>query len=598
VCLLRESYDSILRRKIDMKNFKLFALPSCLAAALLLASTCYGQAPQLVGAGSSALFNTTAVAAVNSNPITGAGAPCGTFIWTSKTSGSNYAAGSDGRPGVPLEPGNIWIAWDNSTTPTTVCAYLSVDSVVGQRLFFATSSNGNGGTMRGTISLSGSAVGAAGNNAVPYLTDTALPAAVYALVSGAQLNAAFTDIRPEDGLYATLRAQCTRNAGLSCLGYGPAGIGTPVQSAFSATSAQVISYAESGTDPLTGLTVQTATTIPIGADPIIIFANTSATANPGDFGNLNPTNANSHTLAAVFSGLLTRTTDITGGPFTTAGSPLAVIFREPTSGTYNTFEWQIVRAKGTVLAQETGINPTTSCSFTYPSPETYVVPATSCVNPANVFAADGASRSRAIGTGELVSAVNANANAIGYAFWGFSTFNPSKYTHIKYLALDGVDPLFANYSGVTPTCTGTAPSITCSTSVTFPNIQGGNYRSWSLLRMLIPSNVTYSGSFYQTFIQDAQDQAASKIADFVPFLVSTAGGAINGNLKVFRSHYALTSVGIGASPLNGTNQSPIGPYPAYYEQGGDMAGAVFQVQNDIDYSADNGAGVQLTGYIQ
>jgi len=198
----------------------------------------------------------------------------------------------------------------------------------------------------------------------------------------------------------------------------------------------------------------------------------------------------------------------------------------------------------------------------------------------------------------LVSAVNANANAIGYAFWGFSTFNPSKYTHIKYLALDGVDPLFANYSGVTPTCTGTAPSITCSTSVTFPNIQGGNYRSWSLLRMLIPSNVTYSGSFYQTFIQDAQDQAASKIADFVPFLVSTAGGAINGNLKVFRSHYALTSVGIGASPLNGTNQSPIGPYPAYYEQGGDMAGAVFQVQNDIDYSADNGAGVQLTGYLQ
>jgi ABC-type phosphate transport system substrate-binding protein len=573
-----------------MKNLKAFAIPSCLAAALLLASTCYGQAPQLVGAGSSAMFNTTAVAATNSNPITSAAAPCGSFIWTSKTSGTNYAAGVDGRPGVPNEPGNIWIAWDNGTTPTTVCVYLSVDSVVGQRLFFATSSNGNGGTTRGTISLSGSAAGHAGDNAVPYLTDTALPNAVYALVNGAEINAGFTDIRPEDGLYATLRAQCARNSGLTCLGYGPAGIGTPIQSAFTATQAQVVSYAQSGTDPITGLTVGTATTIPIGADPIMIFVNKTATTNPGDFGNLNPTNANSHTLAAVFSGLLTRTTDITGTQSVT-GSPLAVIMREPTSGTYNTFEWQIVRAKGTVLSQETGVTPT-SCSFTYGSP-TDTVSSTHCGNPANVFAADGSTRSRAIGTGEEVAAVNTNPNAIGYAFWGFSTFAASKAGNTKYLALDGVDPLFATYSGTYPTCSGTAPNITCSASVTFPNIQAGNYRNWSLLRVLIPSSVTYAGSFYQTFIQAAQDQASAKIADFVPFLVNGAG-----NLKVFRSHYSLASVGIGASPLNGTNQTPIGPYPAYYEQGGDMAGAQFLVQNDIDYSADNGAGVQLVGYIQ
>ena len=50
-----------------MKNFKLFAMPSCLAAALLLASTCYGQIPQLVGAGSSGLTNAMAVAAVNAD---------------------------------------------------------------------------------------------------------------------------------------------------------------------------------------------------------------------------------------------------------------------------------------------------------------------------------------------------------------------------------------------------------------------------------------------------------------------------------------------------------------------------------------------------
>ena len=503
----------------------------------------------------------------------------------------------DGRSGVPNEPGNIWVAWD-ADPPTVVCVYLTVDSVVGQRLFFAQSLNASDVQTRGTISLASGAIGHAGDNAIPYLTDTALPSSVYAYVNGAQINAGFTDIRPEDGLYATLRAQCTRNAGLTCLGYGPSPIGTAVQSAFSATQAQVVNYALTGTDPISGLTVGTATTIPIGADPMIMFVNTG-TGSPfvaGDFNTLNPTNINSHTTAAVFSGLLTRTTDVTGSLGTT-GSPLAVVFREPTSGTYNTFEWQIVRAKGTVLSQETGVNPASnSCAAitgSYPSPETYLVPATACGNPANVIAADGGTRSRAIGTGELVNAVNKNKNAIGYAFWSFATFNPAKYPNIKYLALDGVDPLFANYSGVTPTCSGTAPAITCSTSVTFPNIQAGNYRNWSLLRVLIPSSVTYAGSFYQTFIQAAQDQASSKIADFVPFLVNGVG-----NLKVFRSHYSLASVGIGASPLNGTNQTAIGPYPAFYEQGGDMAGAVFPVQADVDYSADNGAGVQLVGYIQ
>src|SRR5208337_835016 len=82
---------------------------------------------QFLGAGSSAMFNTFALAAYGSST-------CGGYIWTYK----NGAQGVDGRGGgAPVQTGNIWIVWDNPTAPTVVCAYLNVDSVVGNQLFFA-----------------------------------------------------------------------------------------------------------------------------------------------------------------------------------------------------------------------------------------------------------------------------------------------------------------------------------------------------------------------------------------------------------------------------------------------------------------------------
>ena len=79
--------------------------------------------------GSSAMFNLSALAGYSATA-------CGTNIWTQKSSSSNPIGGVDQRPGgAPIQTGNIWIIWNNST-PTNVCAYLTVDSAVGDEMFF------------------------------------------------------------------------------------------------------------------------------------------------------------------------------------------------------------------------------------------------------------------------------------------------------------------------------------------------------------------------------------------------------------------------------------------------------------------------------
>jgi hypothetical protein len=521
---------------------------------------------------------------------------CGSNLWSNKSSGANAAFGQDARTGVPPEPGNIWIAWDNTAAPSVVCAYLSVDSVVGQRLYFGQSSSGNG-----TLMIPAGAVGQAGAQAVPYINDTTvtLPATVYNALNGVHFTAAVTDIRPEDALYANLRAfspcsgSCATDTGKSGLGYGPYPTGAAVQSAYSNTSAKVVAYLTSGTDPITSAPIPAFSTTPVGAYPVVFFANIGTTASstgPQDFKTVNPTNISSHAAAAIWSGYLTRTTDVTGNSAT--GSPLNVLEREPVSGTFNTFEFQIVRAKGTVLSQEIGVNPASTTANG--TATCFVGGATpgECGNPFYHIAANGATRSRVIGTGEMISTGNTLANSLGYAFWSFSAFNAK--ANLKYLELDGVDPLYDNYTtGIFPTCSGTAPSITCS-PVTFTNILNGGYRAWTVIRIVSPTTIPAGVA---ALLSAAQTQAGTTLPDFVPY----------SKLPVFRSHYSIPAIAVPnggtitvmtGNPFNGTNASPVGSFPAHYENGGDMAGAIFPVQADVDFSLDNGAGHQLTGYIQ
>jgi hypothetical protein len=493
----------------------------------------------------------------------------------------------------------VAVVWDNSTSPTIVCAYLTVDSVVGQRLFLGQASTGNA-----TLQLTSAALTTAGANKVSFIKDnaTGLPSAVYNLVNGAHFNVAFTDIRPEDGVFAYNRAAGPLDAtSKSSLGYGPqGGVGTAVLSSYDQTSAQVVAYAITGNDPFTGLAVPAIKTIPIGAAPIVIFYNTTNTT-AGGLGSILPTNVNTHVLAGFYSGLLGVNEELTGQP-AGAGNikPVHVVQREPVSGTYNTFEWQVVRSRDgfTDLSQETGFGPTPANCFTPPATATYFPPTVACGNPENTASSGGfgfGARTRAIGTGQLVNAVNSanNPDSLGYAFFGLGTFGGK--ANVKYMTLDGVDPLYATYAGGSfPNCTGffnNTPAFSCTGGAlpTFANVAAGNYRTWSLIRAVIYSSYTppTSGPSVNSLIQAAQDQANSTVPDFIPYQIcaNSTCSSTTRKLNVFRSHYNISGVCANNGTAAGFSNCGL---PAGQESGGDMLGSQFLVQADLDYFALTG----------
>jgi len=586
-----------------MNPGKVYLFAVLAAGALLLTPVSHAQAPQIVAVGASAVFPSAAIAAVTADPVTGGTAPCGTNFWSA---GSSIAQGIDARNGsIPAEGGNVWVAWDNSTSPTLVCVYFSVDDVVGQRLFLGQSASGNG-----TLNLTSAALTTAGANKVSFVTDTAttgLPSAVYNLVNGAHFNVDITDIRPEDGQFAYGRAACNRSSpqDVSCFGYGPlGGIGTAILSSYSQTSAQVIAYSISGTDPFTGLTIPPFNTIAVGAAPIVIFYNKSDTT-AGGLGNLLPTNINHTTAAALWSGLIGINDELVG--FSTGSpKPLHLVLRDPLSGTYNAFEWQVIHTRdhhGGDYSQDYNFGPTPANCFTPPASPTYAPPTVACANPANVTGSQGATygglRTRAIGTTEEIAAVNSanNPNSIGYAFWSLGTFGGK--ANIKYLTLNGVDPIYPGYStnnGNFPSCTGAfnLGTFSCSGPLpTFDNVKNGNYRTWFLIRAVIYQSYAppSTGPSVQSLILAAQDQAHSNIPDFVPsvYCASGSGGVCTGGttvgLPVFRTHYAVS----GVQANNGTTSPSTGycapdqTAPNCVEEGGEMAGEVFFTNQDQDY---------------
>ncbi len=290
--------------------------------------------------------------------------------------------------------------------------------------------------------------------------------------------------------------------------------------------------------------------------------------------------------------------DISGTKGVT-GKGVHVVLREASSGTMNTVEWQINRAKGVDLSQENGIQfgTRTNCTTFTPSPATatYNTPTTSgpCTNPLFLPGPSGSFRVRAIGTGEEINAVNSanNPNSIGYAFWSFANFGGK--TNVRYLKLDGIDPLsLASFNGAFPTCTGTANTgsgLTC-TAVPFTDMKNGNYRNWNVLRATIYKSyhAPATGPSVQAFIQSAQDSAQKTVFDFLPttYCANAACSSTVDNLPVFKSHYVLPNSGI--NPANGNNGEA--------EGGGDVLGAIFTDQADKDYF--NSTGAELVEYLQ
>jgi ABC-type phosphate transport system substrate-binding protein len=562
---------------------------SLLATALLpsnaSAVTWTGPSRTFLAAGSSAQFNTMALAAGLDNAAgSGIAALCGEHHWTSTSSlGSTGAQLHDPRSAtIPDEPGTVWVVWDDnfaagvggtatSAQQGTICAFVTVDSIVGNREYFA----------NGTIVLNQTAgpFPIADGGAVPLLPldPTGITQAVFNWLNGQPLNVALTDIRPEDAKFATIRA-LTSPAGTRIIrdsftgaGYGPGPKGTPIVSSQSSKSADPVDFIinPGDTDPFTGAAPRQYTVLSVGASPVLVITNISNAAD-GHLGNAIYHDINRYTLSQYLKGVYTRTRDIahvSGEP----AVPIRVWHREPLSGTYNTMEFCIPLTleqwptfeSGVNIGQETGVNPTnTSCT---------AKPCTvASGNPFYYIAPSGGTRGRVIGTGEMVSTVNSDADSLGYSFWGFSNFSGK--TNTGYMTVDGIDPLNASPSTyLPPQCT----ALPC-TGVTFAHIIDGSYPIWSVLRMIYdPTSTTVIATGMVTYAQAA---ASTSLPDFVPAT----------SLTVFRSHFAqlVDDAGDAQVPHNGY----VSGVP---EKGGDMGGCVYTVQGELDYIADTSGNEQV-----
>ena len=176
----------------------------------------------------------------------------------------------------------------------------------------------------------------------------------------------------------------------------------------------------------------------------------------------------------------------------------------------------------------------------YPSAAGITTNPLGTVNSAGVMiGVAGATRQRAIGTGEEVKQVALTAaDNLGYTFWGYGNIksgNNNADTNTKYLAVDGVDPIYSEYSsGSVPTCTASSYSTSdgCPVTLTFPNVANGSYPIWSIYRAVIPNPAepttaqTNELAFARTVLTAAEN-ASTTVQDFVPLTL----------MQVFRSHY-------------------------------------------------------------
>jgi hypothetical protein len=602
-----------------MRGTKAFFAVAVLTAIVGLASVANAQV-QFVGVGSSAMFNTISAAAFTDLCSARAGSDCRHWSASGKNSADNqnWAQGVDSRNNaIPPEAGTFFVAWDNNSSPIKIWSYLNVDTIVGQRLFFA--------VPRATQQIDSGALTAAGQNKVPAAIllnrqtsadqpdeTTGIPSAVLSAIQ-TTFTAAISDVRPEDAKFEVNRILATFSASGTGLGYGNPANATCFQSPDSWTVSNIlgcpiygtwggrsvpVQYSLTGTDPFTAKAAWKYKTIEVGAEPIIFVYNASNANGLGVLdadGNVAFKNLNRITAAEVFNGALGRGQDL--DPSLAAAlqgistnPPVFPILREPLSGTMTTTEFNVFRSAEmlkdlpTAASQETGVNLGNSCALN-----------SNCPDPLYLPGPGSSIRYRAIGTGAEISGVSNVggikhiADSIGYAFFSFGNVNPIGGSSGvgRYVTLDGVDPINAAYGtyvsdGVTynpgqlPLCLApcTAPGGT-----SLPNVRNGSYGAWSIIRAVSDAtgiNLTNT----QALVTAAQNEVNNTTADFVPFVCKDTTGLCTGEpgLHVFHSHF--TPAGVAGAPHNGNTTST--------ESGGDVHGAVFTNQADLDFHADTG----------
>ena len=585
--------------------------------AVLVLTAIVGVVPQagaqtvtlkLIISGSSALWQTMALGAYNSGTsiVSGGGTTC---HWTSA---SNVINLTDSRTTTPNnDAGTMWVVWDNdcgtgTNATTNVWAFNKVDSVVGDRCYFAAPKCTVSGTTA-VINTSGSnQITLAGTIWGGSAADVAMPAAIQAVFTSGTtpVSAAATDIRPEDAAFAACRVNsklgfsttagsAPPSDGLDGLGYNSnnnsgacpvysastaqaKGLGTPIKSGYPASTGQanVLAFNLTGHDPITGTALPAAYTVTtVGAAPIVFIVE----RDKGQLGSV--TNATEVQLQQVFSG-----TECNASAFGAPSGAINIFLREPLSGTMNTTEATVFRRPTVYPGSVLGISQEANVNGAVNNP---------LAGNSGTCLAGGGARYRAIGSSEEVKSVlnsgslfSAKQDGIGYTFFSYgnvsSIANNSAY---GYLQLNGVDPIFQSYgstidpgqpatAGTLPaaanlpaTCAGGAGAFPCNevniwkNGFSFPNLRNGTYRAWSLLRIV----ATGTGSTNAVALVHASNQyVVSTVPDYVSNGVVT--GTLDLGLKLLRSHYQQrdgAGVNIGPAPVN-----------SGADKGGDMGGQI------------------------
>jgi hypothetical protein len=557
-----------------MTRVKTFFAALIVAAIVGIVPSAQAQTVKVVLAGSSAQWQTIALGAYNAGKcVTGGTAPC--FHYTNSSFNLNDTRPTTKGGTTATDSGKVWIVWDSAAT-TNIWAFISVDSGVGNRCYFAQPHCNISVT---TFPTPGNLI--ASNLWGDNSSDSTPSTAVQNLFTAGTLlvNASATDIRPEDSLFSTCRSNSKLGGGtdgLAGLGYGAnaSGVcakfgatladlqGSDILSGYpgSTSTAHVLAFAISGKDPFTGTAVPVSTTVSVGATPVVFI-----TQRSGALATVQ--NATDEELQSVFSGANCNA-DAFGAP----SGAISVYLREPLSGTMNTTEYSVFRYWPiTGASQETGV---------------------AAQNPlSNACTSGGGSRYRAIGTGEEVKSVlNSNTNhgsdGIGYAFFSYGNVSSiANNTAYGYLTLNGIDPIFHKYGASPtidpgqPTTAGTLPAAanlpsTCSGAfpcpegdiwsghLSFPNLRNGSYRAWSQLRAV--SNGT-TLSLLETLITGSQTYVVNSTPDFVP---AVKVGATDPGLPLLRSHYTQE----GVAPVNlGTTG----------DKGGDAGGCILTTTGTV-----------------
>ena len=319
-----------------------------------------------LGGGSSALFQELGQATQSIS-----GVSC---LWTyakTGTSGSTpYIAFTDNRAGVTTdENGNIFIAWGpgsgSCAAPSgaySIYAYMSLDSVVGDRCYFINDGSGNPGCTFKLQNTSGGVLGAGSTgggliNAYPNDVPSGsvdLPASVVTALTTTStfpydhFFVAGTDIRPEDAWFVIQRAFTSCGSYLPRqyfnqdsfylfgLGYQTAtpNIGTAITGSSLGTGTfHVFNFNIIGSDPITSDAVPSYSLSTVGAAPVII-----AVSPTGDGQVQEMRDVTTFTLSQILQGNLARTNDLVGP---SGGEAFNVLIREPLAGNYNDLEFSI-----------------------------------------------------------------------------------------------------------------------------------------------------------------------------------------------------------------------------------------------------------------